>query len=334
MFGLVAHLPHFLRSTSIPSTSKPGLQEALAKQNTRMETAYRLQVEEARAKRSAGSAALPPADEPAAKRIKLEQASQGTPPPPPGIMPAPSHPSSSTAQAFDVEIFNVQSLAAPLVIDLTMASLTSLSLPALSAGMSTIRTQLSHPPESWSTSTRLLAPLVRSEGRAEGDVAGEAKVEDGLESNPLEMDVDGERDEDVLPDLPPQPPQLVPTHAESKPVVAFALPPPRPLSREQKRAQIVRTLGRLLETGEEKLGLSVGVGGEDDLTQGRGTGGIWDLWMVLGARLVTRGDEEETGELGREREAVLDWVTEDFTTRCVCPKSIAWCVNQTLTSST
>jgi hypothetical protein len=284
-----------------------------------MEAAYRLQLEEARAKRAGGAV-----EEPSAKRVKIE-APKATPPPP-SVAPAPAAPRPA-----DGPIFDVQLLPAPLVIDLALASIESLSLPALSHAVGAIRTQLAQPEASWSTAARLLAPCVRAEGRAEGDVVGEAKVEAGEGSNPLDMRLnDGERDEDVLPDLPPAGVDdtlaSAPATAEAKPAVAFSLPPPQALPPAKRQVQVLKSLTRLLDTGAEKLALQP-ARAEDDESLLQSRGGVWELWMVLGSRLVTRSEEDGDdveGEtlptdqaLNRERETVAAWVVDDFVARSV-----------------
>lgn len=294
-----------------------------------MEASYRLLVEETRAKRAGGGLAI---EEPSAKRVKFE-APLGVPTPPPQAPPGavPAHLPPPPPAGAEQPIFDVQLLPAPLVIDLTIASLTTLSLPALSAAVASVRGQLAQPEASWSTSTRLLAPSVRAEGRAEGDVVGEAKVEEGEGSNPLDMrGPDGERDEDVLPDLPPAGIDAPSPAAEAKPVIAFALPPPRPLAHDKRQVQVLRSLRRLLDVGAEKLALGPTARADDDdgLIQSS-RGGVWELWMILGSRLVTRADDDgpeaaaERASLGKEREAVAQWVADEFLTRCVGVRTLS-----------
>lgn len=295
-----------------------------------MEAAYRLQLEEARVKRAGGAV-----DEPSAKRVKIEEPPPLQPPPPTEIVPDPV-PGASSTRSPEGPIFDVQLLPAPLVIDLALASIESLSLPALSQAVGSIRSQLAHPEVTWSTAARLLAPCVRAEGRAEGDVVGEAKVEAGEGSNPLDMrHHDGERDEDVLPDLPPAGVDdslaSAPSTAEAKPTVAFSLPPPQPLPPAKRQVQVLKSLTRLLNTGAEKIALQA-IRAEDDESLIQSRGGVWELWMVLGSRLVTRSDDDDSPEgeasssdqaLSREREVVATWVADDFVARSVRALSLA-----------
>lgn len=324
--GLTSDAPP-ARSSTIAANFKPQLQQALLTQNARMEVAYRLQLEEARVKRAGGAV-----EEPSAKRVKIEAPAPPLPLAPAAARSAPGFapPGPAAPRPAEGPIFDVQLLTAPLVIDLALASIESLSLPALSHAVGVIRQQLAQPEPTWSNAARLLAPCVRAEGRAEGDVVGEAKVEDGEGSNPLDMRLnDGERDEDVLPDLPPAGIDgslaSAAAMAEAKPVVAFSLPPPQALPLAKRQVQVLKTLARLLDTGAEKLA-SQPARAEDDESLLQSRGGVWELWMVLGSRLVTRSDDDGGAEgeasptnqtLSREREAVAAWVADDFVARSV-----------------
>ncbi|CDZ97637.1 mRNA cleavage and polyadenylation factor II complex, subunit PTA1 [Phaffia rhodozyma] len=132
----------------------------------------------------------------------------------------------------------------------------------------------------------------------------------------------------------------------------FSLPPPRPISIPRKQALVLSSLRRIWEAGQASSFQSAaaaaatlvvkvdehpsagGVGaGEGDVeilgTAGRGVQ-MWELWMVLIARLVTRGKEQETEDAKAEddvqgsvgaveaemRRALAKFIADDFSARC------------------
>ncbi|WVQ92978.1 hypothetical protein IAU59_000040 [Kwoniella sp. CBS 9459] len=287
------------------------LNDALVRQKSRMEAAFVSEQTARRERRRAAKAAQPPkhpldpgasgtepeSSEQAFKRAKIES----------GEIKIDVQPGSGMGKGPEVDISEIE---VEKVIEAVMTGLEVVPMELLNDAFENARRNLAEgTPDAIPI---LAAALGVSAGlsAAKGEPVKEEEFDEVL--NPLDMDLDD--DDLLLEDFDEPIEDETDEGLAGQTFSSFVLPPPEPLDAEEKEYVLSTAIERIWTAGTDLSSLSGAANTPSTSSNESGTDGFQtavkpkEMWMLLLARLATRGAETK-------RKTIADFVAADFVNR-------------------